>query len=193
MVIGSCLLIGSIAGCGGKDSADSTTSGAPTTPVPTTAVPTTAVPTTDAPATTVAPTTAVPTTDAPATTVAPTTAVPTKGALTLEEATTVIDGVLAAFNAHDLDAVSAIVGDGKWFGIAGAEFDRTTVGPYLAPLLAPIDNTVVNGEPSPVAGGYAFPLKEHTAIGFNNYYIIVYTDAAGGLTIRESTGPALPG
>jgi hypothetical protein len=118
---------------------------------------------------------------------------PVEGAVTLDEATNVIDAVLAAFNAKDVDAISAIVGDAKWVGIAGGEFDSTTVGPYLAPLLAPIDNSKVNGEPLQVAGGYAFPVEEHTSLGVGNYYIMVYTDADGVLTIRESYGPSLPG
>ncbi len=114
--------------------------------------------------------------------------------LTVESATAVIDAIVDAFNAKDVAPIAAIVGDsGTWIGIRGNRFDHTDAGSYLEPLLVPIDSTERIGDPTPIPGGFSFPLREHVGTRTTDYYIFVYLDPSGAQIIKESLASAPTG
>jgi len=165
-VVGSCLLIGSIVGCGGDDSGDSTSTDAATlTPTATDASTTTAAATT---------------------TVAPTTTPTTEGAMTADDATAVAAGIVNAYNTGDLSFVDTAMGDdGTWVSIQGQQIAGSEATAFLEPLLAGIDRTDILGNALQVADGWAFPLREFRGTSTIDYAIVVGNNAAGGTRVEE--------
>ena len=107
--------------------------------------------------------------------------------MTEESATATIDAIVDAFNAKDAAPIDAIVGDsGTWIGIRGDHFDHTYVVGYLQALLDPIDSTERIGAPTPIPGGFSFPLREHVGTNTADYFIFVYLDPSGAQIIKES-------
>jgi polyhydroxybutyrate depolymerase len=114
--------------------------------------------------------------------------------LTVDSATAVANSIVSAFNAVDVAAINAIVGDsGTWISIRGKRLDHTNAGSYLKPLLDPIDSTERIGDPTPIPGGFSFPLREHVGTSTTDYFIFVYLDPSGAQIIQESFGSSPTG
>ena len=138
---------------------------------------------------TVATTTTVPETVAPTepSTTTTTIALPPVGPTTAEDATVIAAGIINAYNVNDLSFVEQALRDGgTWVGIKGEKFSGAAdTLAFITPLLVGITHTKILGNPTKVADGWLFPLREFRSGVPFDYFIVVGRNQAGGTVVEE--------